>query len=120
MTRDKKDEVSRAYSKVVVVFDASNAAGDLGPAIYLFSSVFVPGIAIGHMLGAKGGDNQLTRFGDRAIRSGQLEFIVGLVMIVSSPYAAQVDFSAIMPTCAIVALTPLYGYFLKLASMQID
>ena len=38
----------------------------------------------------------------------------------SSPYAAQVDFSAIMPTCAIVALTPLYGYFLKLASMQID
>ena len=38
----------------------------------------------------------------------------------SSPYAAQVDFSAIMPTCAIVALTPFYGYFLKLASMQID
>jgi len=36
----------------------------------LFSSVFVPGLAIGHMLGAKDFDNQLTRFGDRAIRGG--------------------------------------------------
>jgi len=36
----------------------------------LFPSVFVPGLAIGHMLGAKDFDNQLTRFGDRAIRGG--------------------------------------------------
>ena len=55
---------------VIVVFGAFNAAGDIGPAINLFSSVFVLGIAIGHMLGAKDGDNQLTRFGDRGIRGG--------------------------------------------------
>ena len=70
INREIKDEVSRAYSKVVVVFSASNAGGDIGPAIDLFSSVFVPGIAIGHMLGAKDVDNQLTRFGDRGIRGG--------------------------------------------------
>ena len=70
MTRDKKDEVSRAYSKVEVVFCAFTAAGDIGPAINLFSSVFVLGIAISQMLGAKDGDNQLTRFGDGAIRGG--------------------------------------------------
>ena len=69
------------------------------------------GIAIGHMLGAKDGDNQLTRFGDRAIRGWFLAFLVGMVMIVSSPYAAQVDFSATTPTFAVVALTRLHSYF---------
>ena len=63
------------------------------------------------MLGAKDGDNRVTRFGDRAIRGGWLGFLVGIVMIVSSPSAAQVDFSATMPTFAVVALTRLYSYF---------
>ena len=54
----------------MVVFGTFNAAGDIGPAINLFSSVFVLGIAISQMLGAKDGDNQLTRFGDGAIRGG--------------------------------------------------
>ena len=67
---DKKDEVSRAYSKIVVVFGAFNAAGDIGPANDLLSLVFVLGIAIGHMLGAKDGDKWVTRFGDEAIRGG--------------------------------------------------
>ena len=49
---------------VVVVFGAFNAAGDIGPAIDLLSLVFVLGIAIGNMLGAKDGDNRVTRFGD--------------------------------------------------------
>ena len=55
---------------VRVVFGAFNAAGGTGPTIDLLSLVFVLGIAIGHMLGAEDGDNQLTRFGDRAIRGG--------------------------------------------------
>ena len=49
---------------VVVVFGAFNAAGDIGPTIDLLSLVFVLGIAIGNMLGAKDGDNRVTRFGD--------------------------------------------------------
>ena len=105
---------------VVVVFGAFNAAGDIGPAIDLLSLVFVLGIAIGNMLGAKDGDNRVTRFGDGAIRGGWLGFLVGIVKIESSPSAAQIDFFAIMPAFAVAALTPLYGYFLKLVSMQID
>ena len=60
------------------------------------------------MLGAKDGNNWLTQFGDGAIRGGCLGFLVGIVMIVSSPSAAQMD---LMPTFAVVALTRLYSYF---------
>ena len=72
------------------------------------------------MLGAKDGDNRVTRFGDRAIRGGWLGFLVGIVMMESSLSAVQMDFSAIMPAFAVVALIPFYGYFFKLASIQID
>ena len=105
---------------VVVVVGAFNAAGDTGPAIDLLAFLFVIGIPIGHMLGSKDGDNRVTRFGDGAIRGGWLGFLVGIIMIASSPSAAQMDFSAMMPALAVAALTPLYGYFLKLISMQID
>jgi hypothetical protein len=91
---------------VIVVVGAFNAAGDIGPAIDLLAFLFVLGIAVGHMLGTKDGDNRVTRFGDGAVRG--------------SPSAAQMDFSAIMPAFAVAALTPLYGYFLKLISMQVD
>ena len=47
-------------------------------------------------------------------------FLVGIIMIASSSAAAQMDFSAMMPAFAVAALTPLYGYFLKLISMQLD
>ena len=105
---------------VVVVVGAFNAAGDIGPVIDLLAFLFVIGIAIGHMLGSKDGDNRVTRFGDAAIRGGWLGFLIGIIMIASSPSAAQMDFSAMMPALAVAALTPLYGYFLKLVSMQID
>ncbi len=105
---------------VVVVVGAFNAAGDIGPAIDLLAFLFVLGIAIGHMLGTKDGDNRVIRFGDGAVRGGWLGFLVGVVMIASSPSAAQMDFSAIMPAIAVATLTPLYGYFLKLVSMQLD
>ena len=105
---------------IIVVIGAFNAAGDIGPAIDLLAFLFVIGIAIGHMLGSKDGDNRVTRFGDGAVRGGWLGFLVGIIMIASSPSAAQMDFSAIMPAMAVATLTPLYGYFLKLISMQID
>ena len=105
---------------VLGVVGAFNAAGDIGPAIDLLAFLFVLGIAVGHMLGTKDGDNRVTRFGDVAVRGGSLGFLVGVIMIASSPSAAQMDFSAIMPAFAVAALTPLYGYFLKLISMQVD
>ena len=105
---------------VVVVVGAFNVAGEIGPAIDLLAFLFVIGIAIGHMFGSKDGDNRITRFGDGAVRGGWLGFLVGIIMIASSPSAAQMDFSAMMPALAVAALTPLYGYFLKIISMQID
>ena len=105
---------------VMIVVGAFNAAGEIGPAIDLLAFLFVIGIAIGHMLGSKDGDNRVTRFGDGAVRGGWLGFLVGIIMIASSPSAAQMDFSAIMPAMAVAILTPLYGYFLKLLSKQID
>ena len=105
---------------VVVFVGAFNAAGDIGPAIDLLAFLFVIGIAVGHMLGSKDGDSRVTRFGDGAVRGGWLGFLVGIIMIASSPSAAQMDFSAMMPALAVATLTPLYGYFLKLISMQID
>ena len=86
----------------------------------LLAFLFVLGIAVGHMLGAKDSDNRITRFGDGAVRGGWLGFLVGIIMIASSPSASQMNFSAIMPAFAVAALTPLYGYFLKLISMQLD
>ena len=96
---------------VVVVFGTFNAAGDIGPAIDLLCLIFVPLIAIGHMLGAKDGDNQITRFGDGVIRVSLLGFLVGIVLVASSLSAAQMDFSVLMPAFAVVALTPIYGCF---------
>ena len=105
---------------VSVVVGAFNLTGDIGPAIDLLALLFVLGIAIGHMLGSKDGDSRVTRFGDGAVRGGWLGFLAGIIMIASSQFAAQMDFSAIMPAVAVAAFTPLYGYFLKLVSMQLD
>ena len=105
---------------VVVIVGAFNAAGDIGPAIDLLAFLFVIGIAIGHMLGSKDGDNRVIRFGDGAVRGGWLGFLIGITIIVSSPLPAQMDFDAIMPALAVAASAPLYGYFLKLISMQVD
>ena len=69
---------------IIVVIGAFNAAGDIGPAIDLLAFLFVIGIAIGHMLGSKDGDNRV-RFGDGAVRGGWLGFLVGIIMIASSP-----------------------------------
>ena len=98
---------------VIVVIGAFNAAGDIGPAIDLLAFLFVLGIAVGHMLGTKDGDNRVTRFGDGAVRGGWLGFLVGVIMIASSPSAAQMDFSAIMPAFAVAALTPFVWLFFK-------
>ena len=105
---------------VIVVVGAFYAAGDISPGIDLLAFLFVLGIAVGHMLGTKNGDNRVSRFGDGAVRGGWLGFLVGIIMIASSPSAANMDYSAIMPALAVAALTPLYGYFLKLISMQLD
>jgi hypothetical protein len=45
---------------------------------------------------------------------------MGLVLIAGTGGAAQMDFAMIMPAMAVALLTPFYGYFFKVISMQLD
>ena len=82
--------------------------------------IVVVGIGIGHALGAKDGESAITRFGDGCVRGGWLGLLIGLALIAGSPSAAAMDFSALMPALSVASLTPLYGYFLKIITMQLD
>jgi hypothetical protein len=86
----------------------------------IMALIFVLGIGVGHALGAKDGESEITRFGDGSVRGGWLRLLVGLVLIVGTDGAAQMDFSMIMPAIAVTLLTPFYGYFFKIISMQLD
>jgi len=82
--------------------------------------IVVVGIGIGHALGAKDGESAITRFGDGCVRGGWLGLLIGLALIAGSPIAASMDFSAIMPALSVASLAPLYGYFVKIITMQLD
>ena len=94
--------------------------GGLERAIDLLSLIFVIGVGIGHAFGTKDGDSAITRFGDGCVRGGWLGLLVGITLIAGTDYAARMDFSAIMPALAVSLLAPLYGYFLKILTMQLD
>ena len=82
--------------------------------------VVVVGIGIGHALGAKDRESAITRFGDGCVRGGWLGLLIGLALIAGSPIGAAMDFSALMPALSVASLTPLYGYFIKIITMQLD
>ena len=94
--------------------------GGLERAVDLLSLIFVIGVGIGHAFGTKDGDNKVTRFGDGCVRGGWLGLLVGITLIAGTDYAAQMDFSTIMPALAVALLAPLYGYFIKIITMQLD
>ena len=96
------------------------SAAALAPAIDLMSLVVVIAVGVGHALGAKDGENRITRFGDGCVRGGWLSLLIGVIVILNVDAAAQMDFTMIIPAMAVAWLTPLYGYFFKLISMQLD
>ena len=105
---------------LLVVGGGITMGGGLERAIDLLSFIFVIGVGIGHAFGTKDGDNTFTRFGDGCVRGGWLGLLVGITLIAGADYAAQMDFSSIMPALAVALLAPLYGYFLKIITMQLD
>ena len=105
---------------LLVVGGGITMGGGLGQAIDLLSLIFVIGVGIGHAFGIKEGDSTITRFGDGCVRGGWLGLLVGITLMAGTDYAAQMDFSNIMPALAVALLTPLYGYFLKIITMQLD
>ena len=105
---------------LLVVGGGITMGGGLEQAIDLLSLIFVIGVGIGHAFGTKDGDSTITRFGDGCVRGGWLGLLVGITLMAGTDYAAQMDFSNIMPALAVALLTPLYGYFLKIITMQLD
>ena len=105
---------------LLIVAGGITMGGGIERAIDLLSIIFVTGIGIGHSLGAKDGESRVTRFGDGCVRGGWLGLLVGVTLIAGTDYAAQMDFSSIMPAVAVTLLSPLYGYFLKVITMQLD
>lgn len=103
-----------------IIVGAFITGGGISNAIDALSFIFVAGIGVGHALGAKSGESAITRFGDGCVRGGWLGLLVGLTLIAGGPSAAAMDFSALMPAFSIAVLTPLYGYFLKIITMQLD
>ena len=105
---------------LLVVVGGIIMGGGFERAIDLLSFIFVIGVGIGHAFGTKDGNNTITRFGDGCVRGGWLGLLVGITLIAGTDYAAQMDFSKIMPALAVSLLAPLYGYFLKIITMQLD
>ena len=105
---------------LLVVGGGITMGGGLERAVDLLSFIFVIGVGIGHAFGTKDGENKITRFGDGCVRGGWLGLLVGITLIAGTDYAAQMDFSSIMPALAVALLAPLYGYFLKIITMQLD
>ena len=103
-----------------IVLGAFIMGGGGDKAVDLLSLIFVLGVAAGHALGVKDGESAVTRFGDGCVRGGWLGLLVGLTLIAGGPSASAMDFSALMPAFSIAVLTPLYGYFFKIITMQLD
>ena len=105
---------------VVIVFGGFTMGGGVDRAVDLLSFIFVVGIGIGHAFGTKDGESTFTRFGDGCVRGGWLGLLVGITLIAGTDFASQMDFSNIMPALAVALLAPLYGYFLKILTTQLD
>jgi hypothetical protein len=120
----KQRRMGMKYLGIVVIigicFGALEMGGGLVKAIDLMSLIFVLGIAIGHALGANPGENVITRFGDGCVRGGWLGFLIGIALIAGSEQAAVMNVSHLMAALAVALLTPLYGYFFKIITMQLD
>ena len=120
----KHRRIGMKYLGIAVIIGiflgALEMGGGLVKAMDLMSLIFVLGIAIGHALGANHGENVITRFGDGCVRGGWLGFLIGIALIAGTEFAAAMDFSSLMPALAVALLTPLYGYFFKIITMQLD
>ena len=119
----KGSKMTRYLGAVIILLVVGcgiTLGGGLERALDLLSIIFVIGVGFGHTLGAKDGESKVTRFGDGCVRGGWLGLIVGITLIAGTDYAAQMDFSNIMPALAVALLSPLYGYLSKIITMQLD
>ena len=84
------------------------------------SLLLVAIIGVGNVIGAKGDNSILTKFGDGCVRGAWIGFLIGLILIVGSPIFASMNVSALGAAMSVCMLSLFYGYTLKFLSMQID
>ena len=122
LSKQRKIEIKYIGIAVIVatVFAAMIFSDGFDVLTDTMALIVVVGIGIGHALGAKDGESAITRFGDGCVRGGWLGFLIGVALIAGSPVAAAMDFSALMPALSVATLTPLYGYLIKIITMQLD
>ena len=84
------------------------------------SLLLVAIIGVGNVIGAKGDDSILTKFGDGCVRGGWIGLLIGLILIIDAPIFASMNVSALGAAMSVCMLPLFYGYTLKFLSMQID
>ena len=84
------------------------------------SLLLVAIIGVGNVIGAKGDDSILTKFGDGCVRGGWIGLLIGLILIIDAPIFASMNVPALGAAMSVGTLPLFYGYTLKFLSMQID
>ena len=85
------------------------------------SFVLVVGVGFFNALSAKDGESVITRFGDGCVRAGWIGFMIGvLAFCIMNRDATEIDLAQFVMVMSFAILTPFYGYFLKIISMQLE
>ena len=84
------------------------------------SLLLVAIIGVGNVIGAKGDDSILMKFGDGCVRGAWIGFLIGLILIADAQIFASMNVPALGAAMSVCMLPLFYGYTLKFLSMQID
>ena len=84
------------------------------------SLLLVAIIGVGNVIGAKGDDSILTKFGDGCVRGAWIGFLIGLILIADAQIFASMNVPALGAAMSVCMLPLFYGYTLKFLSTQID
>ena len=84
------------------------------------SLLLVAIIGVGNVIGTKGDDSILTKFGDGCVRGAWIGFLIGLILIADAQIFASMNVPALGAAMSVCMLPLFYGYTLKLLSTHLD
>ncbi len=99
---------------LVIVLGAVVAAINYGGGQEKFldipSLLLVATIGVGNVIGAKGDNSILTKFGDGCVRGGWIGLLIGFVLIIDAPIFASMNVPALGAAMSVGMLPLFYGY----------
>ena len=122
LKQNRNIEMSKYFGVLIILIVVGGGifmGGGIDRAIDSLSFIFVVGIGIGHTLGTKNGESKIKRFGDGCLLGGWLGLLVGITLITGTDFAAQMDFTILMPAISVSLLSLLYGYLIKTITLQL-